>query len=1031
MSVLPLKTYASPGVPLFGTGSGSGALQSSFADVICSTITVQDCQINFGDGTHLSTIGGQLYFDNELVASLSSISSIGDWSLYPSISTIDAASQNIAAVGSLDASTILISSLGASTFLRLSKSDTAARVVEAVQGANGLAAGAFLTTEEATNMSLLINNSSIGSIGLDSTVQGAYILDQAGEFYAFTNGTVIAPSISTNTGFISSLVVNDLSTISLTVQSTIHSISTVSSLAIEAQTANFSTLWGQPSSFYLAPSTINSANIVCSTLVAANFMSTPDLEVSSINGHEFTENTATISTIFSNNISSVFGDFQVNLTSSLQFNPGFNLGGVNLGLGSLFGNLGGAALGGIGVLVGGAALGTGIAALTQGRQTKTIGNSTFELVNGTTQLQVSTLGSVTSSILRYVSSTDPTAVPGDEYFISTIINAGTPCIRSISDPLNTVSSPNSTIQYFGQWVALDQVVPPAVTVSSFQTAYVSSLAASTLVGLGTQIDVRSPMYFSTGVALDGGGTGSGLNGADLNNWQNLNCGTVFTDALSALSGSYIDIFTNIKNTGYQLSTSQLLASSINGGIPYTTANPQPIPSSFDTFSISSATISSINAGIPYTTANPQPVVSSFDTASISSASISSVNGGIPYTTLFPPSQTDKFSSIGVSSIYDLNSSIAITNANVCALDFLQTGGILGVATDTINFQTQGLSGQLSGLNLSPGGVGSSSNYTTGTLYLNASTIRMSTNQVQIATLSTPQIINISSLQLRTPGPAYTLSSLINLAPGAGGASQTSTLLQINTDLSIGTNDIICGQVRVGGVGSGVAEIVMTGPDGFVQAFDRNTADITLRSRLGTNPAVSTGYILDTYACPPFFSTINAGTSTAMMAFFPSTTANTIGVSTLSVMPPLTYIASVYDSTTQTVAAASTSTPLVWNTTSLNLGGFTVGTSTLTAPVAGVYELNGSIQFATTSGGTNEVEFWLTKNGNAVAQTNSRVAVVNNGDTLGAISIFDTAAAGDKYGWMIYSADNNMAATAVAAGATPAIPSVIFNAKRIG
>jgi hypothetical protein len=168
-----------------------------------------------------------------------------------------------------------------------------------------------------------------------------------------------------------------------------------------------------------------------------------------------------------------------------------------------------------------------------------------------------------------------------------------------------------------------------------------------------------------------------------------------------------------------------------------------------------------------------------------------------------------------------------------------------------------------------------------------------------------------------------------------------------------------------------------------------------------------------------------------MAVFPSTTAGVFGASTLSVMPPLTYIASVYDSTTQLVAAANTSTPLVWNTTSLNLGGYTVGTSTLTAPVAGVYELNLSAQFATTSGGTNEAEFWLTKNGAAVAQTNSRVAIVNNGDTIGTVSIFDQAAAGDQYGWMFYSADNNMSALAVAAGAVPAIPSVIFNAKRIG
>jgi hypothetical protein len=179
--------------------------------------------------------------------------------------------------------------------------------------------------------------------------------------------------------------------------------------------------------------------------------------------------------------------------------------------------------------------------------------------------------------------------------------------------------------------------------------------------------------------------------------------------------------------------------------------------------------------------------------------------------------------------------------------------------------------------------------------------------------------------------------------------------------------------------------------------------------------------------------VNSGAETKTLAY---TVDSNISISSLTVssinnLQYQSYFCSAYDSTSQTVAGANISTPLVWNTTSINVGDFTVGTSTIQVPVAGVYENSLSAQFDTSSGGTNSVEFWLTKNGAAVGQTNSIASITNNGETLGTITIFDTAAAGDQYGWMFYSADANMSASATAAGATPAIPSVVFNTKRLG
>jgi len=132
-----------------------------------------------------------------------------------------------------------------------------------------------------------------------------------------------------------------------------------------------------------------------------------------------------------------------------------------------------------------------------------------------------------------------------------------------------------------------------------------------------------------------------------------------------------------------------------------------------------------------------------------------------------------------------------------------------------------------------------------------------------------------------------------------------------------------------------------------------------------------------------------------------------------------------------VVGANTETALTYNSESVNVGGFTYAGSTITVPVGGLYEITHSIQFDTTSGGTNLAYFWLKKNGATIAQSGSIVSVTNNGETLGTISILDQASAGDQYAVSIQSTDNNMSATAFAAsGNIPGIPAIITNLKRL-
>jgi len=311
---------------------------------------------------------------------------------------------------------------------------------------------------------------------------------------------------------------------------------------------------------------------------------------------------------------------------------------------------------------------------------------------------------------------------------------------------------------------------------------------------------------------------------------------------------------------------------------------------------------------------------------------------------------------------------------------------------------------------------------------NGSTMSLTQGNIRSVIASS---ITTSSINFFQSG-AFGLSSIMSLStaniPGQG----TSTTLYTNTDFSLGQNDLYAQQIRVGYNsigGSALSEVIFYAPDGTNRALGLGSQDATIRLQSTANSGLNNGYLLDTFINKPFFSTIN--NSTCMMATIPSTNLGVFGVSTLSVIPPINVFGSFYSSTSQQVAGANTITPLTYNSEALNVGGLTFAGSTINVPIAGTYSITHSVQFDTTSGGTNTAQFWVLKNGAAIPQTNSIVSITNNGDTLGTIEVLDTAAANDKYGIAIYSADPNMTANANPAGATPAVPSIITTIKRLG
>ena len=255
--------------------------------------------------------------------------------------------------------------------------------------------------------------------------------------------------------------------------------------------------------FYEDLKDFNFSTLSVSTLNVPLWISTPVLYVSDIQGASIDISGIIFDAsglLYAPLVSSQTGIFQ-NITNisimQLSFKPTFT-GNIqvsfDLGLGQAIGGL----LAGLGAAVGGALIGvgtgvgltiqgaeTGIATIIAGRPQNFITNNTYETVNFTSQLQVSTLGNaypLYSSIFRTVSSVSANSVPGREIFTSSFFSPGQICVRTVSDPFNLITGDSnlntSTIQSFGQWVALEGLEPENIIANSILTNTLSSGTAN-------------------------------------------------------------------------------------------------------------------------------------------------------------------------------------------------------------------------------------------------------------------------------------------------------------------------------------------------------------------------------------------------------------------------------------------------------------------------------------------------------------------------------------------------------------------------
>lgn len=434
------------------TTSSIGAITAnlSTADIVLLNNSTIYSNSVWVDGAELATVNGtELLLNGIPLATTANLSSIQDWSNYPAFSTVDMTNNNILSTNNLYANNINASNAMFTNLVAVNAmfvSTHTSTISSLSMMTDSLAVSSITEFGAAANESYITFNG--GDITINSAQGGA------GIFLTPTDEVLINGGVAVNY---------------------IRAVSSITDV---------STINGQS---YPPPGT-GSTISTFATLSATQWISTPDLRVSSINGAELNGTTIIISSIQTQQVSSAVNNTNLSIVSSVQlrpsgsFSPNLN---IDMGLGSLFTNVAGAALGGLNMVVGAVALATGVTAVALARQTKNTTTSTFEMVNTTTQLQISSLGQDVSSIIRYVSSINP-ETPGLEIFISTIIPAGTPVIRSFSDPMNTISSPSSTIQAFGQWVAL----PEQGVGGDFSTLTCSTLVARDLVSTGA-IDVAN------------------------------------------------------------------------------------------------------------------------------------------------------------------------------------------------------------------------------------------------------------------------------------------------------------------------------------------------------------------------------------------------------------------------------------------------------------------------------------------------------------------------------------------------------------
>ena len=142
----------------------------------------------------------------------------------------------------------------------------------------------------------------------------------------------------------------------------------------------------------------------------------------------------------------------------------------------------------------------------------------------------------------------------------------------------------------------------------------------------------------------------------------------------------------------------------------------------------------------------------------------------------------------------------------------------------------------------------------------------------------------------------------------------------------------------------------------------------------------------------------------------------------------------YSNSTQTNASTSSTNAVTFNGADADNNGVSVvSNSRITVASAGVYNVQFSAQIDKTDSNDDPIEIWLSKNGNDVPSTNTKVTVTgNNAKYVAAWNFVLKLSANDYVELKWYSADINMRLVYEGSASNPArpsIPSVILTVTR--
>lgn len=154
-----------------------------------------------------------------------------------------------------------------------------------------------------------------------------------------------------------------------------------------------------------------------------------------------------------------------------------------------------------------------------------------------------------------------------------------------------------------------------------------------------------------------------------------------------------------------------------------------------------------------------------------------------------------------------------------------------------------------------------------------------------------------------------------------------------------------------------------------------------------------------------------------------------------------------DTTSQTMSATNTATPMKFATNVIANKGVTVGLGSdgvsrtrITFDKAGVYNVAFSAQFfKAVSNNTEDYDVWLSQNGSPVANSNTQATITNDvgktGKSVAAWNFFVTTTADNEYCEIMWSAANTVVSIPYVAPQSnptrPGIPSLILSVNQVG